>query len=159
MQTGLSEDFLLNIATIAITLIGFSGVVTALEHRGSERWTSAALLQFRTLVEPSIIVFFAAFVPLVLSYGGIAGEPLWRISNAVLLVGHLLGISLFWIRGVKAEVTLSQKFITVLCLPIFLFLLASALGLTSQHAPAMAIGLLLGIGVSVHNFYLLLFRD
>ena len=81
----LTEDFLLNVASISIALIGFSGVVTALGRRGEGRWTASELLQLKTLVEPSIVSLLGAFVPITLGLIIQNSEVLWRVSNAMLL--------------------------------------------------------------------------
>lgn len=153
----LSEDFLFAVASIAIALIGFSGVVTALSTRHRGEWSSAERLQFVTLVEPSIASLAGAFVPILIGLITLDHDTIWRLSNAVLLFVHGIGFSLFWIRGVKSEVVFSQKIVTGICMPIFLFQAVSIIGMTSHHELAFALSLLLGIFISVHNFYLLLF--
>lgn len=83
----ITEDTLHSIAAIAVALIGFSGVVTALGPRGEGRWTASELLQLRTLVEPSIVSLAGAFLPIGL--GQLVSEPdaVWKISNGLLACG------------------------------------------------------------------------
>lgn len=153
----ISEDFLIAIASIAITLIGFSGVVTALGHRGEGKWSQSEKLQLLTLVEPSLVALFGAFIPII---GGLVIEDqnlLWRTSNGLLLFMHIVGFGSFLKRGRSASVHISQHMMSVVTIAILLFQVFSIFGLTTHHELAFAFSLLLGISVSVINFYLLLF--
>jgi len=153
----LTEDTLLAVAGLAVALIGFSGVVTALGRRGEGKWTPTEMLHLRTLVEPSAITLFGAFIPIVV--GLIVGDVdlKWRISNGLLLSAHLVGFSLFLIRGATSELYLSHRIMSAITIFIFCYQLGSIFGLVSSHQVAFSLCLLLGIGVGVHNFYLLLF--
>ena len=153
----LSEDVLVGIAGVAITLIGFSGVVTALGHRGSGEWSLAETLQLRTLIEPSIVTLFAAFVPIGLGLITEDIEIVWRASNFAVFVGHVLGFTAFLRRGSTDTVLFSQKAWSVATVTVLLATLGSALGLLPWHQFTFLLGLALGIGVSLQNFYLLLF--
>ena len=153
----LSEDVLLAVAGLCIALIGFSGVVTALGRRGQGEWKPSEVLQLRTLVEPSLITLFGAFVPIVLALVITDDALRWRTANGAILAGHLVGFSLFWIRGTATEVLLSHKIMTAISLLVFIYQTSSVIDNSSNHVLAYTLGLLLGIAVSVHNFYLLLF--
>ena len=153
----LSEDILMDIAAIAIALIGFSGVVTALGRRGSGRWSPSEALQLRTLVDPCIVTLIAAFVPIGLGLVTANAEVIWRASNAVVFVGHVLGFAAFLRRGSTDTVLLSQKIWSAITVAVLLGALSSSLGLHGWHQLSFLLGLALGIGVSLQNFYLLLF--
>jgi hypothetical protein len=153
----LSEDVLLAVATLCVALIGFSGVVTALGRRGEGKWSASETLQLRTLVEPAVITLYGAFLPIVFNLTIENADLTWRLSNALLLAGHILGMSLFLIRGAKTQIYLSHKIMTGVSTSVLLYQLVCALNLVPNNQFAFALGLLLGVGVSVHNFYLLLF--
>lgn len=154
------EESLMAIAQIAIALIGFSGVVVTLGRTKGSQWSESDLLQLRTLVEPSIVVFVGAFLPLGTALAEIQTETVWRVSNAMLFC--LLGIahSLFLIRAGKQKnaVVRSQTAMGFLGAFVYISLVASAFNLTSYHQLTFLVGLIYGLFVSVHNFYLLLFR-
>lgn len=152
-----SEQALMGITGIAIALIGFSGVITTLGRRGKSNWTAQEVLQLRTLIEPSIVVMFGAFIPLIVGFFTQNQEILWRVSNGILLSVNLVIHILFWIRRSITEVHLSQKFMTVLSVLIYLILISSIFNLSIYHELAFILCLLMNIGVSVNNFYLLLF--
>lgn len=153
----MTEGFLLGIASIAIALIGFSGVVIALGRRGEGKWTPSEMLQLRTLVEPSIVSLLGAFVPILLGLLFLNEESLWRTSNALLAVFHLVGFSAFIVRGSSSGVTSTHKIMVTIFILILLFLLASIFNYTPYHELAFGLSLLYGICTGVHNFYLLLF--
>ena len=159
MDLTLTDETLMAIAQIAIALIGFSGVVVALGRSGKVGWSEAELLQLRTLVEPSVVVLVGAFIPLVLSLLDMQGVALWRLGNGVLLCLHAIGHSLFMVRSVRSEnaVVRSQRIVTGISFIVYAILIGSVAGLVEYHQFAFLIGLLLGIQVSVVNFYLLLF--
>jgi len=153
----LSEDVLVGIAGVAIALIGFSGVVTTLGRRGSGEWSLAETLQLRTLIDPSIVTLFATFVPIGLGLVTEDTEIVWRGSNFAVFVGHMLGFTAFLRRGSTDTVLFSQKAWSVATVIVLLATLGSSLGFLPWHQFTFLLGLALGIGVSLQNFYLLLF--
>ena len=153
----LSEDVLIAIAGIAIALIGFSGVATALGRRGSGKWSPSETLQIRTLVDPCIVTLYAAFVPIGLGLITEDTETIWRASNFAVFLGHVAGFTAFLRRGAPETVSWSQKAWSVITVIVLLGTAGSALGLLPWHQLTFLFGLVLGIGVSLTNFYLLLF--
>lgn len=153
----ISEDFLLSIASLAIALIGFSGVVIALGRRGQGQWSPAEMLQLRTLVEPSVVSFLGAFVPILLGLLITNQELLWRASNLLLASFHLVGFFAFVIRGSHAGISPTHKFMASLFLFILCFQLASVVIFSDHLELAFALSLIYGLCAGVHNFYLLLF--
>lgn len=84
------RDFLLALAGVAATFIGFAGVVFAVDrssHRGVSDPERTALLH---LLLPSIAVLFLAFGPMVLWARVGSHDPHWRFANGILGVVHLL---------------------------------------------------------------------
>lgn len=156
----LNEESLMAIAQIAIALIGFSGVVVTLGRTEGGKWSEAELLQLRTLVEPSMVVLVGAFFPLGIALADMSPEAVWRISNALLLCLHAIGHGLFLIRGARYNdaVRRSQTAVGILGACIYASMIASAFNLIIHHQLTFLVGLLYGLYVSVHNFYLLLFR-
>ena len=153
----LSEDVLVGIAGVAIALIGFSGVVTALGRRGSGVWSPAETLQLRTLIDPSIVTLFASFFPIGLGLITDDAEIVWRASNFAVFVGHVLGFTAFLRRGSPDTVLFSQRAWSAATVIVLLSTLGGSLGLLPWLQFTFLLGLALGIGVSLQNFYLLLF--
>jgi len=153
----LSEEILMGFAGVSIALIGFSGVVTALGRRGTGQWSPAELLQLRTLVEPSIVVLLASFVPSILALATDDVELTWRMANGFLFLGFCLGVGAFLLRGSSDTIILSQKIMTVIALLVTVAMLLSSLGYIGLYQFTFSLGLLVSTLAGVHNFYLLLF--
>ncbi len=58
-----TDEVLLALAQIAVSIIGFSGVVVALGRAERERWSASESLRLRTLVEPSMVVLLGSLLP------------------------------------------------------------------------------------------------
>ena len=150
-----SEVFL-TIAELCLALIGFSGVVSVFGRRNEGRWTADEILQLRTLVEPAIAALAGCFVPILLVSFFDDRESLWRASNACLIVIHMVAFVLFWVRA-KADAMTSQKIFSAIFLGIVMIQILSVAAIVDIHVVAFLLGLLIGVAVSIHNFYLLLF--
>lgn len=153
----LSEDVLIGVAAVAITLIGFSGVVTALDRRSRGTWSQAESIQLFALVAPSMVSLACAFVPVALGLITANDDVIWKASNGACFVGHLLGVSTFLRSGSVESLLFSHKVGLTMTFLVMAGLLGGTLGLVAWPQLTFLLGLLLGIGVSVHNFYLLLF--
>jgi hypothetical protein len=154
----LSDETLMAIAQIAVTLIGFSGVVTALGHEKNKVWSAAELLQLRTQVEPSLTALFGALLPA--TVGLLVGnhEVLWRICNALLAVFIVLALGAFLFRTRAAPTLFGQWVLTALSFVVLMGLILSATNVVILHQLTFMLGLWLGLLVGVYNFSLLLFR-
>jgi hypothetical protein len=154
-----SEEVLLAIAQIAIALIGFSGVITVLGREKAGELSRSELFKLRTMVEPCVIALVGAFIPLGLILIMIPDDHLWRVANALLLCLHAIGNGLFLIRGARKEqqITSSQKLVQSGCILVYVIQISSVANLIPYHELAYLLGLLLGVFIGVHNFYLLLF--
>lgn len=153
----LSEDVLMDIAAVAIALIGFSGVVTALGRRSKGTWSRAEGIQIFALVVPSIVTLGSAFVPVGVGLITENTDLIWKASNGACFLGHLVGVSTFIRSGSADSILFSHKVGLTITFLVMAAMLASVLGFGSWPELTFLLGLLLGIGVSVHNFYLLLF--
>lgn len=149
----------MGVAGVAIALIGFSGVVTALGRRGTGRWSPTEMLNLRTLVEPSIITLFGAFAPIAIALATTDQEIVWRTANGVLLFGHCIGVGAFLRRGSNTTIRLSHKIVTAIAIAVMVGMLLSSLGYFGMYQLTFFLALLVGILASVHNFYLLLFPE
>ncbi|NIP54263.1 hypothetical protein GWN42_22125 [candidate division KSB1 bacterium] len=154
-----SDEVLVGVAGIAITLIGFSGVVTALGRRDAGRWSPQEIFQLRTLVEPSIASLFSAFVALSLNIVIANEEVIWKIANGVCFVAHSVGITLFVRRGSTGGLGLnvSYKVGFFISMIVMLAMLIGMFSPSKWSQLTFLLGLSLGIYASLHNFYLLVF--
>ena len=152
----LSEEVLMGAAAVAVTLIGFSGVVTALRLPREVSWGRSESAQLFALVAPSIVTLSCAFVPIGLGLILDDSDTVWRLSNGLVGLGHVLAVSYFLRIGVKQPLQFSHKIGMVFTVVTILVTLMSSLGIGSWYQFTFLLGLLLGIGVSVNSFYLLL---
>ena len=143
-------------AAVAVTLIGFSGVVTALRLPWDNSWSRSESAQLFALVAPSIVTLSCAFVPIGLRLILEDSDTIWRISNGSVGLGHLLAVFYFLRIGSRQPLQFSHKIGMVFTVSIIGLTLLSALGFGSWFQFTFLLGLLLGIGVSVNSFYLLL---
>jgi len=154
----ITEEFLFTFADIAVALIGFSGVVTVLGHRGKGAWQKAEKVRLQALVEPSIISLVGALLPSTLSLIMDNNEILWRICNLLVLVMHGVSFTAYIRRSKNTDTLLSQKIMAGIAVVVFAVLGLSVLGVNSYHEFTFALGLSLGIAVGIFNFTLLLFH-
>lgn len=151
-----SFEILQNISQVAVAFTGFTGIVAALGHRGSGRWSSTEVLQLRTLVEPSLIALFGSFIPGTLQLAIQDEVLMWRLSNGALALIGLAGVVAFILRSRSTDTTVVQRLlVVVVVLAIGTQLLAVA-GVLTNYELIFVLNLVLALVVAAHNFLLLL---
>ena len=93
------SEVLVGIATLGLTLTGFSGLVAIMGKRGSGQWTEGERIQFIELAVISLTVTFGAFVPILISL--VLSDALaLRLSLGIIVVAHIgclaHGLSTVW---------------------------------------------------------------
>jgi hypothetical protein len=152
-----SQEILQMVSGAAVALAGFSGVVAVLGRRGRGEWSSQELLQLRTLVEPSLIALFGSFIPGTLQLIFPSESLTWRLSNGVLGLLGVAGVSAFVSRSLSTSTTTGQRvLLTVAVASVGAQLLAAA-GVLTQYELIFVLGLIVALVVAAHNFLLLLF--
>jgi hypothetical protein len=84
-----SSSFL-NLAELALALIGFSALVSAFRRRNA--LTRVALFRVRQLVEIALTAFATSLLPVLLVEFSFSGERLWRwcsLAGATLVIWHV----------------------------------------------------------------------
>ena len=103
------EEFLLTISELAVAVVGFSGVVAILGHRGRGDCRPSELLQPRTPVEPSSFVLFGSLAPSTIQLVTESEAVTLRLTSAVFSVLELVGLlSLLW-RTRSVVITTGQR--------------------------------------------------
>ena len=92
-----STDTLAVIASVAIAIAGFSGVVVALTGRTTDTFGQVERLNFRILLQVSALALLFALVPLIL-HRAFEAPQAWRISMALYGMAHLLDAGFFVAR-------------------------------------------------------------
>lgn len=154
----ISEELLMGVAQIAVALIGFSGVVTALGRERGRKWTAAELLQLRTQVEPSMVALFGALVPSTVSLVATSPLALWRVSDAILGGFIFVALARYVWRTRRVSTLWSQRILSIVSVIVLIGLVLGATDVVSQSELVFMLGLWLALIVGAHNFALLLFR-
>lgn len=141
------------IAQIAISLIGFSGIVVIFGDRFKRGWTPEEALQFYALIAPPITAFFCAFIPGLLDKITDDVNLIWRISNAVLGILHLANFGYFVFK-LKNAITI-QKVAGASAVIIIVAHFLTSFDLIPFHVMIFTIGLLQQLAVGILNFVLL----
>ena len=92
-----STDTLAVIASVAIAIAGFSGVVVALTGRTADSFGAVEKLNFRILLQVSALALFFALVPLI-SHRAFEPPLAWRISMILYGAVHLCDAGFFVLR-------------------------------------------------------------
>jgi hypothetical protein len=143
------------IAQIAITLIGFSGIVVVFGERSAVGWTSDEALRFYILIAGPLTALACSFVPILLSQLATDSAVVWRISNAVLGAAHLGNMMPFLLRKHGAKPTLGQKFNAAIGVTLISAHFLAALNMIPWFSFIFITGLLQQTWIGLHNFLLL----
>jgi len=155
MGTIAYADTLHTIAQIAITIIGFSGIVIVFGERAVSEWTAEEKLRIFALITPTLTALFCSFVPILLAAFSLSNDVVWRTSNAVLGLAHLANLSVFIANRNVAKMTLGQKLNGSIGAAIILSHFLAAVGLIPWYIFVFLLGLLQQIWIGIHNFLLL----
>jgi len=91
-----SSDVLATIAEIAITLAGFTGLITVFrQHRP---WSSQELTRLQTIVAACFVCMLSALLPLGLAHFSTRSGLVWGVPIAVYAVLHLVILAYLVLR-------------------------------------------------------------
>ena len=151
------EILLQTVGTVAVSFVGFSGIVAVVGREGTGAWSPAERLQFRTLVEPSLIALFGSLLPGLFQLAFQSEAVVWRLSNGVLALLGLAGSAAFIVRSRSASTTTGQWILLILSLLGIGAVLLAALGALTQYELIFVVSLVFALVVAAYNFLLLLF--
>ena len=83
-------DYLYAIAQVAVALIGFSGVVAALQVRSSAEYSEQDAALLRLLIERGMVALVFALLPALLSLLMLSGQVLWFWCSTLLATYTLI---------------------------------------------------------------------
>ncbi len=94
MPTSIPDtEVLVGIATLGLTLTGFSGLVAILGRRSTGQWTTVERFQLVQLTGLSLAVTFASFVPILASAALEESSAALRLSSGLIALVHIAPIS------------------------------------------------------------------
>jgi hypothetical protein len=86
----MDSELLFAIAQVAVAFAGFSGIAVVLRRSAPGGLSPHARRTLWYLVIDCLVVLFFAFVPVVFEQFGVGAARLWRVSNALLGLAHLV---------------------------------------------------------------------
>jgi hypothetical protein len=155
MDSVANIDTLHTIAQVAITLIGFSGIVIVFGGRTATGWTPEESLRFYALIVGPLTALACSFVPILLGQLTNDFAIIWRISNAILGLAHLANMVQFFRNPAKAEITVGQRLNAVIGLSLITAHFLTALDFLPWYTFIFIAGLIQQIWIGLHNFLLL----
>lgn len=151
-----SAEIVRSIPEIAITLVGFIGIVFALRVQATGGWGDSELFQLYAMTVTPLTAFFCGFAPDLFGTLTESEELIWRLSNATLGSLHLLNLAPFVARMRSFPATRGQKVLALIGIGLILAHFLAALAIIPWLEFIFLIGLLQQMYVGMHNFYLLL---
>ncbi len=94
----LDVTYLVAIATVSITFVGFSSVVVVFRQTQGNRLDRPHIFLVRFFIEMGLIVTVFALLPLLLAVLGLAEISLWRWASAIYALVHLAYIRILYRR-------------------------------------------------------------
>ena len=99
----LGITYLLTIATVSVTFVGFSSIVVIFRQAQGSSLDGIHIFLVRFFIEMGLIVTGFALLPLLLSVLGIAPVRIWGYASGAYALGHLgYVVTLFRRRGRNA---------------------------------------------------------
>ncbi|MGR8950683.1 MAG: hypothetical protein ACU84Q_21790 [Gammaproteobacteria bacterium] len=95
MEPAIAADFQ-TLSQIAITIMGFTGIIGALQSRGGKGLTGPEVALVATLLVVTAFAVFACFIPGTVALICPEDTAMWKWSFRVLLVAHLVA----WAIGI-----------------------------------------------------------
>lgn len=128
------------IAQVAITLVGFTGIVLVFGERSSLKLGESEYLRILSMVAPTLVVLLGCFVPILLIDFTDNEVVIWRISNGIYGTLHLYPVTSFLLN--KAKKTKGQNTAMIFGYLTILANYLTAFGLIPWPASIFFFGLL-----------------
>jgi hypothetical protein len=113
----LEVTYLVAIATISITFVGFSSVVVVFRQTQGNRLDTLHIFLVRFFIEMGLIVTGFSLFPLLLAVIGLPVTAVWRWASAAYAIVHLVYIRILFIRRrqyTSGSFSLRRNFLPIL---------------------------------------------
>ena len=150
------SEVLMAFAGLAISLIGFTGIVVVFGARSKAGWSKEDYQKLVLLITPSLTVFFGAVLPIILAAGNVPESLNWRISNGIFAALHLGSIGWFVINPVQARISRGQLWNLPHGVAAIIANILAAAGYMPWPAMIYLIGLTQQLWIGIYNFLLML---
>ena len=152
-------EILVGLAALGLTVTGFSGLISVLGRRSAGHWSDTERFQLSQLIELSLAVTFASFIPILVS---LAHQNPLPIATALVALFHLIilirGTSKNYRRGASVA-GLPNSLLSVLIVGGIALILAgliSSIGMIGGAAFFLVANLLWQLMVATVHFVALL---
>lgn len=126
-------DTLLTFAEIAVTFLGFSGVVAVFIRKEEDLWVKGTIYRMRLMLEVSIAALVFSLLPVALTALALGQDYLWLLMNGLLLL-YFLVVTVIYSKRTKEQLKIETETINPfikwffnLMVPAFVFGLGLAL--------------------------------
>ena len=113
----LDVTYLVAIATISITFVGFSSVVVVFRQTQGNRLDNLHIFLVRFFIEMGLIVTGFSLLPVLLGVLGMPGAGLWRLASAAYAIAHIAYIRVLFLRRrlyTSSDFSLRRNFVFIL---------------------------------------------
>ena len=151
MLSASDEQILLTIAEVAVAFAGFTTIVVAFANRGTNWISDTDSHRIRSIVEVSLVVVAAAFLPILLVRFAPASEYFWRWSSCLIFIFLLFRVVSHARRIVEfhKKTPIINGLLTTVFVSMYISLFLSASGFARGPLPYYVFlygGLLVGAG-------------
>jgi len=161
-----SNEALLTIAEIAIAIIGFAGIVSALRPEALHAADALHRLRLRLMVEASASVMIYAFLPFVLM-GIVSEQQTWAIGSGILAITSPVQVGSVYFRqrrlfgsALLRETLLFDTFVIIMAAGVEVILILNCFGvLFEPRFSGYLLGVLFPLGVAVAMFIRAIFAS
>ncbi len=92
MEPVIPRDVLLTIAEVAIAVLGFAAIVTALRHRSGQRADLLTQYRIRVMIAMSAAALLFSFLPFVFRATGLSESSVASVSSALFAVALAIAV-------------------------------------------------------------------
>lgn len=135
---------LLTIAQLAVTLIGFTGLMVIFRIRITRQWVPRDLAGAAIVIYAGGVGLLYSLVPLVLAYAGMPEGIIWAITSVLFSIGLLAGAAIFLVvsrrlsqAGHPERVPHLNRIAVSLAAAFGLALIANAFWVAAPRRPAI----------------------
>ena len=160
------DETLLTIAEIAIAIIGFAGIVSALRPSASRSADVMHRLRMRLMVEGSANVMIFAFLPFLLS-AFLSGQQVWAVGSGILAITSPISTGSVYLRqrrifgsAMLRRTLLFDSSVILMTIAVEFVLILNCLGVFFEpRFGGYLLGVLFPMGVSVAMFIRAIFAS
>jgi hypothetical protein len=127
------------LAELAISVLGFSGVVAVLGRRSAGEWTLVDRVRFFTMVRLTVSVLILAVLPFPLHSAGLVGETIWGWCSGIAALVVVLNLVVAFIDNAFARSVLNDRGTSRLAIAYIFISASTAVALFAVNATGIGL--------------------